>query len=73
MKSTNHNKISDKLINSLNEKMTFEVAKKLEDENYVSPFDGFKDWHSLRALVNNKPELTADYIHLLEQEPFDEN
>ena len=53
--------------------MTFELAKRLEDENYASPFEGLNDWHLLRALAINRPELTTDYIHLLDQEPFDEN
>ena len=73
MKSTNHNKISEELVNSFNEEMTFELAKRLEEENYDTPFDGLKDWHLLRALAINRPELTYDYIHLLDQEPFDEN
>ena len=73
MKSTNHNKISEELVNSFNEEMTFELAKRLEEENYDTPFDGLKDWHLLRALAINRPELTSDYIHLLDQEPFDEN
>ncbi len=73
MKSTNQNKISEELVNSFNEEMTFELAKRLEDENYTSPFEGLKDWHLLRALAINRPELTSDYIHLLDQEPFDEN
>ena len=73
MKSTNNNKISEELVSSFNEEMTFELAKRLEDENYDSPFDGLKDWHLLRALAINRPELTSDYIHLLDQEPFDEN
>lgn len=66
-------KISEELINSFNEEMTFELAKKLEKDNYLSPFDGLQDWHLLRALAINRPELTSDYIHLLDQEPFDEN
>ena len=73
MKSTNHNNISEELVNSFNEEMTSELAKRLEDENYDSPFDGLKDWHLLRALAFNRPELTSNYIHLLDQEPFDEN
>ena len=73
MKSINHNKISEELVNSFNEEKTFELAKRLEDENYDSPFEGLKDWHLLRALAINRPELTSDYIHLLDQEPFDEN
>ena len=73
MKFIEENKISEALVNSFNEEMTFELAKRLEDENYITPFDGLKDWHLLRALAINRPELTADYIHLLDQEPFDEN
>ena len=73
MKSSSNNKISEELVNSFNEEMTFELAKRLEEENYDTPFDGLKDWHLLRALAINRPELTSDYIHLLDQEPFDEN
>ena len=73
MKSTNHNKIREEPVSVFNEEKTFVIAKRLEDENYDSPFDGLKDWHLLRALAINRPELTSDYIHLLDQEPFDEN
>ena len=73
MKSPSDNKISAELVNSFNEEMTYELAKRLEEENYSTPFDGLKDWHLLRALAINRPELTSDYIHLLDQEPFDEN
>ncbi len=69
----NENKISEELINSFNEEKTFALAKRLEDDNYLTPFEGLKDWHLLRALAINRPELTTDYIHLLDQEPFDEN
>ena len=73
MESRSDNKISEELVNSFNEEMTYELAKRLEEENYDTPFDGLKDWHLLRALAINRPELTSDYIHLLDQEPFDEN
>ena len=66
-------KISEELVNSFDEEMTFELAKRLEEDNYMTPFDGLNDWHLLRALAINRPELTAEYIHLLDQEPFDEN
>ena len=66
-------KISEELVNSFDEKMTFELAKRLEEDNYITPFEGLKDWHLPRALAINRPELTSDYIHLLDQEPFDEN
>ena len=67
------NKISEELVKSFDEKMTLELATRLEEDNYITPFDGLKDWHLLRALAINRPELTSDYIHLLDQEPFDEN
>ena len=73
MKSNPDNKISSELVNSFNEEMTYELAKRLEEENYPTPFDGLQDWHLLRALAINRPELTSKYTHLLDQEPFDEN
>ena len=73
MEFVSDNKISKELVNSFDEKMTLELAKRLEEDNYVTPFDGLKDWHLLRALAINRPELTTDYIYLLDQEPFDEN
>jgi len=73
MKFVSDNKISEELVNSFDEKMTFELARRLEEDDYMSPFDGLRDWHLLRALAINRPELTSDYTHLLDQEPFDEN
>ena len=73
MEFTTNNEISEELVNSFNEEKTYQLAKRLEDDNYLTPFDGLKDWHLLRALAINRPELTSDYTHLLDQEPFDEN
>ena len=73
MTSNSDSKISEELVRSFNEEMTYELAKRLEDDNYDTPFDGLKDWHLLRALAINRPELTSKFIHLLDQEPFDEN
>ena len=73
MESIPENKISEALVNSFDEEMTLQLAKRLEEDEYKTPFDGLKDWHLLRALAINRPELTSDYIHLLDQEPFDEN
>ena len=67
MKSTNYNKLSEELLKSINKEMTCELAKRLEDENYDSPLDGLKDWYLLRTLGINRPDLTFDYIHFLEQ------
>ena len=73
MKFISENKISEEIINSFNEEMTLELAKRLEEDNHNNPFDGLKDWHLLWALVINRSELAINYTHLLEQEPFDEN
>ena len=73
LKFISENKISEELVNSFDEEMTLELAKRLEEDNYNTPFDGLKDWHLLRALAINRPELTTNYTHLLDQEPFDEN
>ena len=72
MEFTSKNKISEDLVNSFDEEMTFELAKRLEEDNYMTPFEGLSDWHLLRALAITSPELTSEYIHLLDQEPFDE-
>ena len=73
MKFISENKISKELVNSFNEEMTFELAKRLKEVNYNTSFDGLKEGHLLRALAIIRPELTTNYIHLLDQEPFDEN
>ena len=73
MKFISENKISKELVNSFDEEMTLELAKRLEADEYVTLFDGLKDWQLLRALAINRTELTTNYIHLLDQEPFDEN
>ena len=74
MKFISKNIISEELVNSLDEEISLELAKRLEEENYnTPPFDGFKDWHLLRTLAINRPEITTNYIHFLDQEVFDEN
>ena len=73
MKFISENEISAEVINSFNEEMTLELAKRLEEDNFNTPFDGLKDSHLLRALATNRSELTTNYVHLLDQEPFDEN
>ena len=67
------NKISEELINSFDEEKNFEHSKRLQEDNYNTPFDGLRDWHLPRALTISRPELKSNFIHLLDQEPFDEN
>ena len=73
MKFTSENRISEELVNSFDEEMTLELAKKLEEDNNFTPFDGYKELHLLRFLTTNRTELKTYYIQLLDQEPFDEN
>ncbi len=49
------------------------LARRLEYDDYPNPFEGLSDWHLLRALAIHRPELTAPYVHLIDQEPFDED
>ncbi|MFO7628948.1 MAG: DUF2555 domain-containing protein [Prochlorococcaceae cyanobacterium] len=49
-----------------------ELARRLDDDDYPTPFDGLQDWHLLRALAIHRPELARPYLHLVDQEPFDE-
>ena len=66
-------KITSEIINKFNDKLTAKLAKRLEEDDYPSPFEGLDDWHLLRALAIHRPELTLDYHHLIDQEPFDED
>ena len=73
MKLISENKISQELVNSFDEEISLELAKRLEEVNFINLFDGLKDCHLLRDFVINSPALTTNYIHLLDQEPFNEN
>ncbi len=66
-------KISQELLYGFDDKSTAELAERLEEDDYPSPFEGLNDWHLLRALAIHRPELTLDYHHLIDQEPFDED
>lgn len=72
MKSISDNNISNSPLHNFNEEETFEPAKKLEVEIDATPFN-ILNCDLIRSLVINSPKLTFDYIHLLDQEPFDEN
>ena len=50
-----------------------ELAGRLENDDYPTPFAGLADWHLLRALAIHRPELARPYVHLVDQEPFDED
>ncbi|NJP09994.1 MAG: DUF2555 domain-containing protein [Leptolyngbyaceae cyanobacterium RU_5_1] len=48
------------------------LAARLEQDDYVNAFEGLNDWHLLRAIAFQRPELAAPYLHLLDMEAYDE-
>ena len=65
--------ITPERLEAFDEAATVILAKRLEDDDYPTPFDGLADWHLLRALAIHRPELTGPYLHLIDKEPFDED
>jgi hypothetical protein len=65
--------ITPERLEAFDEASTAELARRLEDDDYPSPFAGLADWHLLRALAIHRPELARPYVHLVDQEPFDED
>ena len=49
-----------------------ELALRLESDDYGNPFDGLQDWHFLRAIAFQRPDLVEPYSHLLDLEAYDE-
>jgi len=49
-----------------------ELAKRLEQDAYTNPFEGLNDWHLLRAIAFQRPELVEPYLYLLDLEAYDE-
>ncbi len=58
---------------ALDEEAVAALARRLEEDDYPSPFAGLEDWHLLRALAIHRPEMARPYLHLVDQEPFDED
>lgn len=48
------------------------LAKRLENDDYSNQFEALTDWHCLRAIAFQRPELAEPYLHLLDIEAFDE-
>ena len=65
--------ITPERLAEFNEESIAVLARRLDDDDYTSAFDSLEDWHLLRALAIHRPDLTAPYVHLVDQEPFDED
>ena len=63
--------IQEKLA-AFNETSTAEHARTLDDD-YPKTIAGLTDWHPLRTLAMHRPRVKRFYLHLVDQEPFDED
>jgi uncharacterized protein (DUF849 family) len=64
--------ISRKEIAAMTEQDVEELAARLEQDNYSNAFESLNDWHFLRAIAFQRPELVEPYIYLLDLEGYDE-
>ncbi|WP_373525791.1 DUF2555 domain-containing protein [Nostoc sp.] len=64
--------ISKKEIAAITAAEVEELATRLELDNYSNAFEGLNDWHLLRAIAFQRPELVEAYIYLLDLEAYDE-
>ena len=71
--STPESAITPERLAQFDEESIAVLARRLDDDDYPTPFAGLADWHLLRALAIHRPDLTAPYVHLVDQEPFDED
>ena len=65
--------ITPELLDGFDEASIADLAQRLDDDDYPTPFEGLSDWHLMRALAIHRPELARPYVHLVDQEPFDED
>ena len=65
--------ITPELIAAQTETSMQELGRRLDEDDYPSPFAALNDWHLLRAVAIHRPELARPYVHLVDQEPFDED
>lgn len=64
--------ISEQAVASMTDQEVAILAKRLEQDDYSSPFEGLNDWHLLRAIAFQRPELVEPYVYLLDLEAYDE-
>ncbi len=65
--------ITPELLDQFDESSIAALAQRLDDDDYPTPFAGLSDWHLMRALAIHRPDLARPYVHLVDQEPFDED
>lgn len=60
-------------VSKLTESDIESLAARLERDEYTDAFEGLNDWHLLRAIAFQRPELVEPYLYLLDLEAFDES
>ncbi|NJR66010.1 MAG: DUF2555 domain-containing protein [Leptolyngbyaceae cyanobacterium CRU_2_3] len=64
--------ISTQDVTHITEQDVTALATRLEQDDYSNPFEGLNDWHLLRAIAFQRPELVESYLYLLDLEAYDE-
>lgn len=64
--------MSQRDLSAFTEQDVAELAGRLERDDYDNAFAGLDDWHLLRALAFQRPELAEPYLYLLDLEAYDE-
>jgi hypothetical protein len=65
--------VSQQTVSDMTPDTVAELATRLETDAYETAFDGLQDWHLLRALAFQRPELVESYAYLLDLEAYDES
>lgn len=64
--------ISEPDLAALTSEDVAQLAARLEEDDYPNAFEGLNDWHLLRAIAFQRPELVEPYLYLLDLEAYDE-
>lgn len=65
-------KLTKQDIGGITEQEVAAIARRLEQDEYDTPFEALEDWHLLRAIAFQREELVEPYVHLLDIEAYDE-
>lgn len=67
--------ISKQAISNMTSEDIALLANRLEQDEYSNAFEGLRDWHLLRAIAFQRPEMVdivQPYLYLLDMEAYDE-
>lgn len=65
--------VSQQTVSDMTPDTVAELATRLETDSYENAFEGLQDWHLLRAIAFQRPELVESYVYLLDLEAYDES